>query len=52
MIAISQQTQYDAMFVEVGDDVQTRVVPGDDRCRAGVVRVRLVDLVALEQTHP
>ncbi len=51
MITISQQPQHDSVFIETGDDVQHRVVPRDDRCRPGVVRVGLVDLAALEKSN-
>ena len=52
MITISQQTQHDAVLVKAGDDVQARVVPSDNRCRAGIVGVGLVDPTVLEQAHP
>jgi hypothetical protein len=32
MIPIGQQAQHDPMLIETGDDVQRRVVPGDNRC--------------------
>ena len=51
MVTIGQQAQHHPVFIETGDNVQQRVVPRNDRCRAGVVGVGLVDPAALEQPH-
>lgn len=52
MITVSQQTQHDPVLIETGDDVQCRVPPRNDRYRAGIVRVGLVDPPVVQQAHP